>query len=105
MQIETVQPGPHVDLSVDGAVVTVGGLTIDCAARQADSRVLVDVMADGGDIAEGGSGDRVAAIAIPPRQYTTEDGGLDEDGNPTTVEVAQPLDPSRVVIRLWTYTG
>ena len=103
MLTEHVQEGPHASVAIDGATVTIGGVAIDCAARQADSRVLVDVMDDGGGLREGGTGRRVASLAIPPRRYTTEDGGLDEDGNPTTVEVAEPLDPARVVIRLWTY--
>jgi len=94
-QILLKQPGqPVADLTIAGSIITVAGVKIDCAERQQDSAVNVEVRHSGNGALEGGSGAYMAHIAIPARRYApaeTEDGAA----------VAIPLDPNAIEITLW----
>ena len=90
MQTTQVKPGTCIEYTIDGAVITVGGLDIDAAAEQKDERVIVDVFKNG-SITRSPGGYRIMAIEIPPITYTDD--------------VADPLDVNNVVITLWPITG
>lgn len=105
MQIRLMEPGqPVSDFSIAGAVVTVGEVSIDCAARERDTAVMIEVRRDsGGTVTEGGDGAYVAQIEIPARRYETvivEPGSGDEDG-PSEESEAVALDPNAVTVTLW----
>lgn len=86
---------PVADFAVSGAIVTVAGVAIDCAERQQDIAVTIEIRANQGGPSEGGDGAYLAQIAIPARRYDdieTDDGVQHEP---------QPLDPNAVEITLW----
>lgn len=99
MQIHLKQPGqPVADFSIAGAVVSIAGLEIDCALRQQDALVVVDIRSSGSGASESGQGAYLAQIEIPARQYIEVPGETEED--PATRE-AVPLDPHAISITLW----
>jgi len=101
MQIKLMQPGqPVADFAVSGAVVTVSGIAIDCAARQQDTAVTVEIRANGGVTCEGGNGAYLAQIEIPARRYESISANGD-DGQPTELRDPLPLDPNAVTVTLW----
>ena len=104
-QINLKQPGqPVADFSVSGTIVTVSGVTINCAGRQTDIAVTVQVRTNhaspGEGAMEGGSGAYLAQIEIPARRYTDID-GKDKDGKPEITQSPVPLDPNAISITLW----
>lgn len=100
-QIILKQPGqPVSDFSVSGGVVTVAGVTIDCAQRQADSSVCVEIRSNHGQPSEGGDGAYLAQIDIPARGYTDVE-STGEDGKPQVDREPVALDPNAVTITLW----
>jgi hypothetical protein len=103
MQINLKQPGqPVADFAVAGAIVTVSGVSIDCAARQQDIAVTVEIRNNGGMPGEGGDGAYLAQIEIPARRYEAATiPAEDEDEQPTVMSEPQPLDPHAVVVTLW----
>ncbi len=105
-QITLKQPGqPVADFSVSGAVVTVAGVAIDCAARQGSSSVNIAICGTVANATEGGNGAYLAQIDIPPKRYITVAGPNDAQGNPTSVQEAVPLDPNAVQVTLWPTVG
>ena len=101
-QIVLKQPGqPVADFSFSGAIVAVSGVAIDCAARQLDSSVIVEIRVGAGGAQEGGAGAYLAHIAIPPKRYTTVAGPDDANGNPTSIQEPVALDPNAVQVTLW----
>jgi hypothetical protein len=104
MQINLKQDGqPVADFSVSGANVTIAGVAIDCAARQQDIAVTVEVRQNLGGPSEGGNGAYLAQIEIPARRYETNTTipAEGEDEQPTEVSEPLPLDPNAVVVTLW----
>lgn len=103
MQIILKQDGqPVADFSVSGANVTVAGVAIDCAERQQDIAVSVEVRQNIGGPSEGGNGAYLAQIEIPARSYETVTVPAEgEDEQPTELREPLPLDPSAVVVTLW----
>lgn len=104
MQIQLMEPGqPVSDFSISGSVVTVGDVSIDCAARERDTAVMIEIRDNAGTITEGGDGAYVAQIQIPARRYETQivDPAPGDEGGPS--EVAEPveLDPNAVTVTLW----
>jgi len=104
MQIRLMHPGqPVADFAISGAIVTIAGLPIDCAERQQDVSVLVEIRDEDGVAVEGGDGPYLAHIQIPSRRYAPaiapqnddEEGGGSDTGNPL------PLDPNAVIVTLW----
>ena len=101
MQIILKQDGqPVADFSVSGANVTVAGVAIDCAERQQDIAVTVEVRQSIGGPSEGGNGAYLAQIEIPARRYTDVE-GKDKDGKPEITQAPVPLDPNAISITLW----
>ena len=99
MKIETQKNALNVvDLSVVGTVITVGDLTIDCAAEQEDSKKIMDVSADESGVLIIGTGQRyVMNVIIPGKKYAP---AVDE--NPPE-PIA--LTGNDVTIKLWNYTA
>jgi len=103
MQIILKQDGqPVADFLVSGANVTVAGVAIDCAERQQDIAVSVEVRQNIGGPSEGGNGAYLAQIEIPARRYETVTVPAEgEDEQPTELREPLPLDPNAVVVTLW----
>jgi len=111
MQIHLIHPGqPVADFSISGTVVTVGGYEIDCAERQQNVAVIVEIRRLDGVVYEGDQGAYLAQIQIPARSYSvtfveSEPGNIDssEPGlqGATETRQAQPLDTNAVVVTLW----
>jgi hypothetical protein len=100
-QINLKQPGqPVSDFSVTGSLVTVAGVAVDCAERQLDTSVSIEVRANSNGIQEGGDGAYLAQIEIPARRYVEVE-TTDEDGKPMILRDPVELDPNAVVITLW----
>lgn len=100
-QINLKHPGQAVaDFSVNGAVVTIAGVAIDCAARASDEAQILEIRAENGQAHEGGDGAILAQIEIPARRYADAE-ATDADGNPTTIATPLPFDGNRVAITLW----
>lgn len=95
-QILLKQPGQSVaDFSVAGTVITIAGIVVDCASRQNDGTVNVEIRRNADGAGEGGNGAYLAQIAIPARRYAkVEIGGKER-------HVAIPLDPNAIEINLW----
>lgn len=100
-QIHLKQPGqPVADFAFAGTTVTVAGVAIDCAERQLDTAVTIEVRANKTGPSEGGAGAYLAQINIPARRYKDEE-GEDKDGNPVVLQEPIPLDPNAVEVTLW----
>lgn len=100
-QIILKTPGqPVANFSVNGTKVIVEGLEIDCAQRQEDSALVIEVRQVAGEVVEGGQrGSYLAHIAIPPREYDTTTTGEGEEEE--TQQTIKPLDHNAVVVTLW----
>jgi hypothetical protein len=112
--------GPWPEYDVDGVVVSVtchgSSLVIDCAERQTDARVTIDLVhGSEGSLVEGAaSGESyVATLEIPPAKYAAVPEApepADEEGNGEMMESGAgrerlPLteaDMVAVVLHLWT---
>ena len=103
MQIILKQGGqPVVDFSISGANVTVAGIAVDCAERQQDIAVTVEVRQNIGGPSEGGDGVYLAQIEIPARRYETVTTPADDEGEwPIELREPLPLDPNAVIVTLW----
>lgn len=113
MQKAYIGNGEYLEPTVNGNVITLGTVQIDCAARQDLATVIVDICADGqGNLVEGAGAGRayVASVVIPAQIVTeapqTENGEpvLDDQGNQVYAQVAAPLDMASVTVTLWPYT-
>ena len=101
-QIILKQPGQlAADFSVNGAVITVAGVAVNCEAREEDATQTIEIRQHDGVAQEGGEGAFLAQIEIPARRYVDEEGPLGEDEQPTIVRSPVPFDPNRVALTLW----
>lgn len=93
------------DFSVSGSLVTVAGVTVDCAARLEDGAVHVEIRTQGGNAYEGSDGAYAAVIVIPGRRYEeverTE--GEGEEAKTVIDRNPLPLDPNAVIVKLWPF--
>ena len=102
MQVRTMGQGPHPDFSIAAGIVTVAGVVIDCAERQADSQQVIDVRSHNGSAQEGGNGYQLASVRIPPRTYVEHEAQETEgDETESGSREAQPLDPRQVEVTIW----
>jgi hypothetical protein len=113
MKLNYFGPGPYLEFFENGTVLSHGEDLFDCAAKQEDSQVSIDVcMNAAGELKFSADGDAeayVANVIIPARQYKSQ-GSVDGDGNPVlnqdgsqqVEQVALPLDMGQVVGNLWT---
>lgn len=105
-QIILKQPGqPVADFAVSGATVTVAGVSVDCAARQLDVAVGVEIRRNTTGPSEGGNGAYLAQITIPARRYTLATTISTENdrvmGLSSATQEPVPLDPNAVQVTLW----
>ncbi|MFY9328505.1 MAG: hypothetical protein WAO76_10865 [Georgfuchsia sp.] len=103
-RITLQSPGlPVANFAVAGALITVAGVSVDCAALQADTPQTVEIRhnADGPGI--GGEGAYLAHIHIPAKAYTETESSteVDDNGNPVIVRAALPLDVNAIAVTLW----
>ncbi len=99
-------PGPHHDVSIRGAEITVGTVTVDAEALQSDGQVIVDVyVTTSGKFNLEGPGAFAANIVIPGRRYREElverEGEDGEESVSSTTYVAESLDPNAVEVTIW----
>jgi len=109
MQINLIHPGqPVADFAISGSTVTVGGYEIDCAARQQDVAIIIEIRRLDGVVYEGDQGAYLAQIEIPARRYTEpeqeskgESDGESGDEQSAVAPTPESLDTNAVVITLW----
>ena len=106
MRINTNGAGPHPDILKSGLSVEIEGVSITAAERQRDVETIIDIRADSaGVVREGGEGEQIAMIVIPPRRWSaTQIGDVDRFGNPLVERTPIPLAPATVSITLWPYS-
>lgn len=99
-RIELKQPGQAVaDFSVDGHLITIAGVQVDCQALQQDSEHIVEVYQSEHGTHVGGGGAYLAHITIPAKVYVeapSQEGGVDD-----FERIVQELDPNAIVVTLW----
>lgn len=105
-QIILKQPGQTVaDFAFTGTTVTVAGVSVDCATRQLDVDVAVEIRRNPNGPSEGGNGAYLAQIAIPARRYTLQEAvnaeAKSKEDQSIMTQVATPLDPNAVHVTLW----
>jgi len=116
MIIEKVDPArdSYSEYSLDGTLLTVGGITVDLAEEEGDQEVIISFGKCNGMVHRGIKPCcvYVAEAIIPPRKY--ED--IDEDGPPEnwpedeeapathTETVPVPLDTNSVTLKIWPLT-
>jgi hypothetical protein len=100
------------DYSLEGAVLTIGGIEVDLEAEQGEQEVIISISNHEGKIHRGMMAccEYVAEVIIPPRRYEmveveasagTFHGGEGEEPATHTERVAVPLDMDSVVLKLW----
>jgi len=81
-------------------------MTLDLSKCERDFDVHVDVCINQfGMLTMGLSEKYVAQIDIPAREYTYNENGTDEEGNPKIEKVAVPFDMGKVTLTLWSMEG
>jgi len=110
-RIELKHPGQAVaDFSVNGYVITIAGVQIDCQALQQDSEHVVEVRQSASGAHIGGDGAYLAHVTIPARIYEEipadgMEGAEESEGGigaaDSSTRVAQELDANAVTVTLW----
>ena len=86
----------------DTKVSFAGELTLDLQKYERDFPVHLDICMDRFQLLTMGLAERyVAQIDIPERQYTMEENGTDEEGNPQFQPVPVPFNMDDVTLTLW----
>lgn len=98
IKVTEVQQGPHVDWSLQGSVLSIGGdVLIDLEKERRDSQRIIDICKGGNGLLVIGLGNGyVASVLIPPIEYentTTEDG--------ISKHAPRPMDLDAVELKLW----
>ncbi|SMG47698.1 hypothetical protein [Dethiosulfovibrio salsuginis] len=98
MIVKEIQPAPHVGWSLVGETLTVGPLSIDLAAEEKDSQVIIDISREGDGLTRGMGDGYVASVLIPPRCYEAE-----ETDEGELVLVPAQINTDAVELMLWQY--
>lgn len=104
MIITNINAGAKASFSASGTSLTIGTVTIDLQARQAEEQKVIDICLDNQlkTMAEGLGAWYVAHVIIPPIQkHTVDSGQQDSNGNEIFTEESLPLNMDDVEIRLW----
>lgn len=106
MNVIEKTPGTHIEYETTSKSIVFGDddLSINLKNREKDEKVVIDICTDtNGELTMGTAAGLkyVAQVEIPARQYTEEAGEPDEDGNPTTAQVAVPFDIDNCTLYLW----
>ncbi|WP_300760095.1 hypothetical protein [Janthinobacterium sp.] len=105
-QIILKQPGqPVADFAFTGTRIGIAGVWIDCAERQLDAAVAVEIRNNATGPSESGNGAYLAQISIPARRYievevSTTAGDRERDAV-KHIKQPLPLDPNAVQVTLW----
>lgn len=99
--------GQKIDYSIKVSKLTLNDeMTLDLSKCERDFDVHVDICINQfGMLTMGLSEKYVAQIDIPAREYTYQENGTDEEGNPKVEKVAVPFDMARVTLTLWSMEG
>jgi len=107
-RIELKQPGQAVaDFSVNGHLITIAGVLVDCQALQQDGERIIEVRQSANGAHIGGDGAYLAHITIPAKVYVeapADDGEDGEEGGGAE-HVAQELDLNAITVTLWPLAG
>lgn len=105
MIITNANSGQKADYSLSGTKLTIENkITIDLQEKERTVERVIDICLDSqlNTIREGLGAWYVANIIIPPRRYSYQSTGkTDENEEDIMEEVALPVDPSLVELRLW----
>ncbi len=97
-RIELKQPGQAVaDFSVNGHLITIAGVLVDCLSLQKDSAQIIEVRLSERGAHIGGEGAYLAHIGIPAKAYAEVVVG---EGD-VVERVAQDLDANAITVTLW----
>lgn len=101
-QIILKQSGQSVtNFSFNENTVVVHGVVINCAERQLDIPVTLEIRTSPTlGAVEGGNGAYLAHINIPPKRYETVE-YVDSEGILTSMQEALSMDPNAIKITLW----
>lgn len=100
--IQLMGPGPHHDISTLGTLLRVGDITLDCAALQENSEVVIDVFSAGGSLSLHPPGAFAANVRIPARRWVDSAVPSEESDGETVMEATPvELDPNTIEITLW----
>lgn len=107
MQVVEKNEGPKIPYSKYTTKLTINSeITIDLSKYERDFPVHLDICRDKFDILVMGLGERyVAQVDIPAREYTYEQNGTDEEGNPKFDKVPVPFNMDNVTLTLWSLGG
>jgi hypothetical protein len=117
MIIEKIDPTRESfnDFTLEGAILTVGGVTIDLSLEEGDQQVIIQFGSCQGVVHRGlmPCCEHVADVIIPPRKYQTVEvegspqettrNDMSEEEEPATYTetVPVPLEVESVILRLW----
>lgn len=97
-RIELKQPGQAVaDFSVNGHLITIAGVLVDCLSLQNDSAQIIEVRLSERGAHIDGEGAYLAHIEIPAKAYAEVVVG---EGD-VVERVAQDLDANAITVTLW----
>ncbi len=103
MIITELQPGPFIDWSLDGSMLSIGDIVLDLEEEQQDSQTIINICEKNGELIKGLGDVYVAVVVIPPTQYQSVEAGIDEEGNPIYENEKLPIDTESVQLILWQY--
>jgi hypothetical protein len=116
MIIEKIDPARESfsQYSIDGTILTIGGVTIDLALEEGDQQAIIQFGSCNGKVHRGlmPCCEHVADVVIPPRKYqtveidgppqgATQSGAGEDKELPTTHTETAALDVESVVLKLW----
>ena len=107
MRVIEMNEGRKIGYSVKTTKVTLNEeITLDLSKYERDFDVHLDICTNQfGFLTMGVSERYVAQIDIPARQYTYQENGTDEDGNPKIEKVPVPFNMENVTLTLWSMEG
>ena len=99
--------GPKINYTVDLSKITLKEeITLDLSRYERDFDVHLDICTNQYGFLNMGLSERyVVQIDIPARQYTYQENGTDEEGNPKLEKVPVPFDMENVTLTLWSMEG
>jgi hypothetical protein len=99
--------GPKINYTLEKTKLTLNNeMMLDLSKYEREFDVHIDICYNQFGMLVTGLGERyVAQIDIPAREYTYEQNGTDEEGNPKCEKVPVPFDMDKVTLTLWSLEG
>lgn len=99
--------GPKINYATEETKLTLNDeIMLDLSKYEREFDVHIDICHNQFGMLVMGLGERyVAQIDIPAREYTYEQNGTDEEGNPKYEKVPVPFDMDKVTLTLWSLEG